>query len=271
MQQPCNMQPVFTVWWKNGKIVKNSMKPKSKDKWIFVDKNRESQSWKRRGSLPRMRENETSKGVGDREKAGSEIQERHAQIDECNQKLRRHPGRKQSWTRKPESCKQETKGETVMRRSPADAASIQSWWSSPERWEQHRLSSSLPLIREKQGSISQPAPATPVHVPEGGEGGDMRRSRGEERLAAKCVNQRRGTAMEGARVALHLILLNFQGMQVRATETSSSSHEEKEGEKEADTFAGKEVWIRADPVPIPFSPFKESPGRRAPKTPPSMN
>ena len=21
--QPCNMQPVFTVWWKNGKIAKN--------------------------------------------------------------------------------------------------------------------------------------------------------------------------------------------------------------------------------------------------------
>ena len=70
----------------------------------------------------------------------------------------------------------------------------------------------------------------------------MRRSRGEERLASKCVNQRRRTAMEGARVALHLILLSFQGMQVRATETSSSSHEEK-GRRERGRHSRRERGV----------------------------
>ena len=40
--QPCNMQPASIAWWRNGKIVKNSLRPKPKEKWFFVDKRRES-------------------------------------------------------------------------------------------------------------------------------------------------------------------------------------------------------------------------------------
>ena len=36
--QLCSMRPSFTVWWRNGKTVKNSSH--SQKKWIFVDKMR---------------------------------------------------------------------------------------------------------------------------------------------------------------------------------------------------------------------------------------
>ena len=67
------------------------------------------------------------------------------------------------------------------------------------------------------------------------------------------VSQRQGTAMKGFQLVLFLILLSLQGMQVKATETSSI-HLEKEMEQEANSFARKEVWIKAkirreDPVP----------------------
>ena len=43
---------------------------------------------------------------------------------------------------------------------------------------------------------------------------------------------------------------------MKAMETSLIHQEKEEEEKEAHIFAGKEVWIRADPVPRFLPPFK---------------
>ena len=87
---------------------------------------------------------------------------------------------------------------------------------------------------------------------------------GEEQRVVKMVRQRQGAAMKGFQLVLSLILLSFQGIQVKATETSSI-HLVKEMEKEADRFARKEVWIKAkisreDPVspPPPFDRISSS-------------
>ena len=85
-----------------------------------------------------------TKWVGDRWKADSDTQERHAQIDK---EMKRHLGRKQSWMKKSESCKKQTRGGTVANCSPPDVASVQPWCSS-SRWEQHRLGSNLLLFRK---------------------------------------------------------------------------------------------------------------------------
>ena len=60
------------------------------------------------------------------------------------------------------------------------------------------------------------------------------------------------SAMNCFQLLLFLMLPSLQGIQVKATETSST-HLEKEMEKEADSFARKEAWIKAkisreDPV-----------------------
>ena len=104
--------------------------------------------------------------------------------------------------RKPESCKPEMKGQTAVRRSPTDAASLQPWWRSSSRWEQHKLGSSLPLSRGElsrvYGPQHQPAPLWCTCQKEEKEETIMRRSRGaEEKRAAKWVNQRLGAAMRG--------------------------------------------------------------------------
>ena len=39
--QPCSMRPASTVWWRNGRIVKDSSRSQ-KERWIFVDKKREN-------------------------------------------------------------------------------------------------------------------------------------------------------------------------------------------------------------------------------------
>ena len=39
--QHCNVQQAFTVWWKNGRIVKE-VRPKRKKKWTFVNKKGEA-------------------------------------------------------------------------------------------------------------------------------------------------------------------------------------------------------------------------------------
>ena len=39
--QLCSVQPAFLVWWENGRIVQN-VRPKSKEKWTFVNTNREA-------------------------------------------------------------------------------------------------------------------------------------------------------------------------------------------------------------------------------------
>ena len=88
----------------------------------------------------------------------------------------------------------------------------------------------------------QPAPATQVHVPEG-RGGDEKEEEQREKSAESPngVNQRQEAAMKGFRLVLFLILPRLQGMKMKATETSST-HLEREKEKEADMFAGREVW-----------------------------
>ena len=97
-----------------------------------------------------------------------------------------------------------------------------------------------------------PAPATPVHIQEGGEGGNENEEEQRRRAASRQMGQPAPWSRnEGA---LYSILPRFQGRQVKATETSLI-HQEKEGE--ADMFVGKEVWIRADPVPAHPSPFKQ--------------
>ena len=92
----------------------------------------------------------------------------------------------------------------------------------------------------------------------------MRKSRGEERRVVKMVGKSQGAAMKGFQLVLSLILLSFQGIQVKATETSSI-HFVKEMGKEADSFGRKEVWIKAkisreDPVspPPPFDRISSS-------------
>ena len=91
----------------------------------------------------------------------------------------------------------------------------------------------------------------------------MRKSR-EERRVVKMVGKSQGAAMKGFQLVLSLILLSFQGIQVKATETSSI-HFVKEMGKEADSFGRKEVWIKAkisreDPVspPPPFDRISSS-------------
>ena len=81
-----------------------------------------------------------------------------------------------------------------------------------------------------------------MHVPEGGEGGY---ENGEEQRRRAASRQMGQPALAGRSQGFpHLILPSLQGMQVRAKETNLIHHE-KEGKKEADMFAGKEVWIRA--------------------------
>ena len=77
----------------------------------------------------------------------------------------------------------------------------------------------------------QPAPATPVHVPEGG-GGDEKEEEQREKSAESPngVNQRQEAVMKGFRLVLFLILPRLQGMQMKATETSST-HLEGEGKR----------------------------------------
>ena len=68
----------------------------------------------------------------------------------------------------------------------------------------------------------------------------MRKSRGEVRRVVKMVGKSQGAAMKGFQLVLSLILLSFQEIQVKATETSSI-HFVKEMENDADSFVRKEV------------------------------
>ena len=146
-----------------------------------------------------------AKRVGDREKARNEIHERHAHIDECNQKNEQTSRVESELDKEIRILRAEdAKGETVVRRSPTDGASIQPWWSSPSRWEQYRLGSNLFLFREisaEYSSISQRQPLECTCQKEEKEETKVRRRRGKERRATNWVNQRRGTAMRGFPVA----------------------------------------------------------------------
>ena len=72
-----------------------------------------------------------------------------------------------------------------------------------EAWQQ---------IQALQGELQKrfevqhlPAPATPVHMPEGGEGGDEdEEEQRKGRRAAKWVNKRRGAAIGGFQLVLGL-------------------------------------------------------------------
>ena len=88
-------------------------------------------------------------------------------------------------------------------------------------------------------------------MPEGGEEGDENEEEQRRGAASRQVGQPApggvfpsGTVFDPS---------EFQGMQVKATETSLF-HQEKEREKEADIFAGKDAWIRAysELLSIPF-------------------
>ena len=163
--------------------------------------------------------------------------------------------------RKSETCKREMQGEAAVP-SPTDA-SIQPWcWSFTCRCEAHRHGSRVHVSRDNSAgdlarSNSKYQPHWCTYLSGEREEIKMRKSREEQRVV-KMVGKSQGAAMKGFQVVLSLILLSFQEIQVKATETSSI-HFVKEMGNDADSFARKEVWIKAkisreDPVspPRPF-------------------
>ena len=90
------------------------------------------------------------------------------------------------------------------------------------------------------GPQQHQVPATLVHIPEGGEGGDDIEEEQRRRAASRQNGQCQEAALKGFQLVLFLILLSHQGIQVKATETSST-HLQREMEKEADSLARKDV------------------------------
>ena len=134
-----------------------------------------------------------AKWVGDREKAKNEIQERLAQIDECDQTIEKTSGAEaelyeeirilQAGDEKRNSCASQSNGGCF------DPAVVQQFitMGATQAWQQ------LTCI---QGELSrvhavqhQPAPATPVHVLEGGEGGDENEEEQRRRAASRQMGQ----------------------------------------------------------------------------------
>ena len=81
----------------------------------------------------------------------------------------------------------------------------------------------------------------------------LREERKEMKMrVVKMVSQRQRAAVKGFQLVLFLVPPSLQATQVKVTEMCSI-HREKEMEREAESFARKEVWIQAtirreDPV-----------------------
>ena len=89
-----------------------------------------------------------------------------------------------------------------------------------------------------QGELSRVSGVQHQPVPEGGEGGDEH----EEEQRRRAASRENGQPAPGAAMRVPG-WLSLQGIEVKATETSST-HFERETEKEADRSAGKEVWSK---------------------------
>ena len=106
---------------------------------------------------------------------------------------KRYPWQKRSWMKKSESYTQEKKDGEVVHQRPTDAALTQSWWNSSSRrgaaeaWQQiQALQGELHIRFEVQ---HQPAPATLLHMPEGGEGADEDEEEHRKRAASRQMGQ----------------------------------------------------------------------------------
>ena len=98
-------------------------------------------------------------------------------------------------------------------------------------------------VNRVYGGQHQPAPATPVHVREEGEGGDENEEEQRRRAASQQMCQ---PAQERRNEGFVLALPSLRGMQVKATVTSLI-HQEKEEEKEADMFSSIEKQQQQQP------------------------
>ena len=81
---------------------------------------------------------------------------------------RRKPWSKRDWTWRSRACRQEKEGEAATHLGRMGAASTQPSCSNLSRWEQSRQCSKSQTFRESAGKgfeVHQPAPVTPVNVP----------------------------------------------------------------------------------------------------------
>ena len=93
--------------------------------------------------------------------------------------------------KRPEFCKQEKTDEAVVHLNPTDAASIQLWWSSLSRWEQHKHGSRSKLFKRsliKRFEVLHQASATPVRT-SGRGGGDENEEEQAQRAASRQMGQ----------------------------------------------------------------------------------
>ena len=196
------------------------------------------------------------KSAGDRERIRNEIEERHAKIEELCQKIQKASMAEVELDEEVRGLHagDERRGSSASQSNGCcfDSAMVELLvtMGAAQRWQ--HLSSLQGKLSRAYGVQHQPVPATPVHVPKVGGGGDENEEEQRRRAARRQLGPPapRGRN-EGFRLTLFLILLSLQGMQVKATETSPT-HVEREMEREAARFTGKEVRTkirRKDPVP----------------------
>ena len=160
--------------------------------WEHQKMQRRSQKLQSLQDRKKQCQKDMAKWVGDREKANNEIQERLAHIGECHQKIEKTSRAEtevheeirtlQAGDESRNSCDSQSNG---CRFDPAVMEQFITMGAT-QAWEQ--LTFIQGELSRVYGVQHQPAPATPVHVPEGG-GGDENEEEQRRRAASRQMGQ----------------------------------------------------------------------------------